>query len=147
MRRMAVVVVILLVMASLAEAKEGGTDLDSVYLNYLPREGLMPPSRPNFQPEYDDNKDTRTRHNDKSKHELGHAVLKREAEKPKEDPSPVPAKTVHNKEGGDERPRQKKEISHKQREHREQRDLTPGESHLELSLPSFQPGPGVPGKP
>ena len=35
--------------------------------------------------------------------------MKREAEKPKEDPSSVPAKTVNNKEGGDERPRQKKD--------------------------------------
>ena len=65
--------------------------------------------------------------------------MKREAEKPKEDPAT--AKTLNNKAAGDEKPREKKEISNKhrdQRDQRDQRDLTTGESHLELSLPSFQ---------
>ena len=64
--------------------------------------------------------------------------MKREAEKPKEDP-PVLAKSLNNKEAVGERPRQKKEISNKQ-DSRDHRDLTTGESHLELSLPSFQTG-------
>ena len=71
--------------------------------------------------------------------------MKREADKPKEDPGLSPAKTLNKKEAGDERPRQKKEISNKQqRDHRDHRDLTTGESHMELSLPSFQPAPVKP---
>jgi len=38
---------------------------ENVFYNYLPTEGPEPPSRPNFQP-YFENDNTRTRHNDKS---------------------------------------------------------------------------------
>lgn len=56
--------------------------------------------------------------------------------------------TKHSNKEADERLRQKKEISNQQH----QRDLNTGESHLELSLPSFEPpgkvhGPRRHGKP
>ena len=40
--------------------------LFQAFYNILPKEGLDPPGRPNFQPIYDEQDLVRSRHNDKS---------------------------------------------------------------------------------
>jgi len=66
MMMMMIMVTVKVIRAESREPTTSASDPHTAFYNILPKEGLDPPGRPNFEPIYDEQDLVRSRHNDKS---------------------------------------------------------------------------------